>query len=291
MKKIYIKLLSVGVLLFFCHYIKFQDFEIQEYEIIEYVYIEIDGDVIELPIEEYLLGVVVGEMPASFELEALKAQVVASRTYVYDRNLKVDNTTNTQVYLNEAQRIERLGINYNELENKIIVAISETSGEVLLYENDYISALFFSSSSGFTQNNNDYFNGEAIAYLQSVDSQGEELINPNFIKEYVFNNEEIESKFGVNSNFNIISYNENGSVSKLLIDQKEYTGREVREILGLASNYFTIDKTNQGYVFTTSGSGHGVGMSQYGAQLMALNGITYDQILLHYYQGVEIIKK
>lgn len=291
MKKIYIKLLSVGVLLFFCHYIKFQDFEIQEYEIIEYVYIEIDGDVIELPIEEYLLGVVVGEMPASFELEALKAQVVASRTYVYARNLKVDNTTNTQVYLNEAQRIERLGINYNELENKIIVAISETSGEVLLYENDYISALFFSSSSGFTQNNNDYFNGEAIAYLQSVDSQGEELINPNFIKEYVFNNEEIESKFGVNSNFNIISYNENGSVSKLLIDQKEYTGREVREILGLASNYFTIDKTNQGYVFTTSGSGHGVGMSQYGAQLMALNGITYDQILLHYYQGVEIIKK
>lgn len=256
-----------------------------------YVQVSVDNQIEMIEINEYLLGVVVGEMPLSFELEALKAQVVASRTYVYARNLQVDNTTSSQVFLNKEQRIERLGNDYIALENKVKDAILQTEGEVLFYDGQYISALFFSSSGGYTQNNDEYFNGTPVAYLRSVESLGEQSINKNYNNTYTFTNEQIKNIFDISGDLSIISYNTSGSVETLCISNQYYTGREVREKLGLASNYFTIEKISNGYTFTTSGSGHGVGMSQYGAQYMALQGENYQTILCHYYSDVEIIKK
>lgn len=295
MNKIKYKIILIVVMVCLCVWLGHFDLigtDVVVEEVNEDVYVSvlIEEDVSSIIIDEYLLGVVIGEMPASFELEALKAQVVASRTYVYARGLSVDDSTSTQVYLDTDLQSERLGSRYDEYVTIIQQAIQETSGEVLMVDQQYISALFFSSSGGYTQNNDDYFVGAPVSYLRSVVSSGEESINPNYYHTYTFSYEEIEYYFG-NHTMEIISYYDQGSVEDVQIGNIQYSGREVREILNLASSYFTIENTTSGYIVTTRGSGHGVGMSQYGAQLMALDGFNYIDILEHYYSGVEIIKK
>lgn len=247
-----------------------------------------EDETLNIPLEEYIVGVVAGEMPISFELEALKAQAVASRTFVLSRNLKVDNTTNTQVYLADDQMKKNWGNNYAENKAKIQKAIEETSYEAMLYDGEYISALFFSSSNGQTVNCEDYFQGE-VAYLKSVDSHWDLTIDPNNVRETTFTKEELAKLFDVeNAEMNIISYTDSGYVEKVVINDKTYTGREVRERLDLASSCFEIELTSNGYTFQTKGNGHGVGMSQYGAQAMALENKNYKDILNHYYQNIEI---
>lgn len=293
MNKVMIKVVIICLMLSVCLFIGNKEMVINYREVIiddVFVQVKINNEVKEILLNDYLLGVVVGEMPASFEIEALKAQVVASRTYVYSRDLVVDDSTSTQVYLDPSQQKERLGQQYDEYIVKITKAIKETEGEVLVQDDVFISSLFFSSSGGYTQNNEDYFVGTPVSYLRSVESSGEEFINPNYYQTYTFSLEALEDIFLISGNFNITAYNDNGSVSKVYIGNTEYSGRDIREKLGLASNYFTMDKTNEGYTFTTSGSGHGVGMSQYGAQNMALQGLDYIKIIEHYYSGVEIKK-
>ena len=135
------------------------------------VAVTIDNNVNYIDLDDYLLGVVAGEMPAKFETEALKAQVVASRTFVYNRNLSVDNTTNSQVYLTEDKMRENWGDKYDEYHQKIVAAINDTNDEVMKYEGKYITAMFFSSSNGYTENVEDYFDSSALPYLRSVDCQ------------------------------------------------------------------------------------------------------------------------
>ena len=254
------------------------------------VAVTVNDDVNYVDLDEYLLGVVAGEMPANFEKEALKAQVVASRTYVYNRNLSVDNTTNTQVYLDDSEMKKKWGDNYNEYYEKIKSAVAETKNEVMMYQGDYISALFFSSSNGYTENVEDYFDSSALPYLRSVDSHWDLTIDPKNTRQMTFTKSELESKFSCeNLDFNIIAYKKSGRVETLSGGGKNYSGREVREKLGLPSSCFTIDYANGKYTFTTKGSGHGVGMSQYGAQAMALDGASYKDILNHYYTGIEIV--
>lgn len=254
------------------------------------VAVTIDNNVNYIDMDDYLLGVVAGEMPAEFEIEALKAQVVASRTFVYNRNLSVDNTTNTQVYLDDSEMKKKWGDNYNEYYEKIKSAVAETKNEVMMYQGDYISALFFSSSNGYTENVEDYFDSSALPYLRSVDSHWDLTIDPKNTRQMTFTKSELESKFSCeNLDFNIIAYKKSGRVETLSVGGKNYSGREVREKLGLPSSCFTIDYANGKYTFTTKGSGHGVGMSQYGAQAMALDGASYKDILNHYYTGIEIV--
>ena len=242
-----------------------------------------------IPLEEYLVGVIAGEMPVSFELEALKAQAVASRTFVLSRKLKVDNTTNSQVYLTESQMKKNWGDQYQEKREKIEKAIQETSYEVMTYNGQYISALFFSSSNGKTVNCEDYFQGQ-VAYLKSVDSHWDLTIDPHNEREKTFSKNEIKKIFGIDDvDIDITSYTSSGYVDKVFINTKEYTGREVREKLDLASSCFDIQLSSNGYTFITKGSGHGVGMSQYGAQAMAKENKSYKEILHHYYQNIEII--
>lgn len=244
----------------------------------------------ELKLDDYLVGVVAGEMPASFELEALKAQVVASRTFVMSRNLKVDNTTNTQVYLTDSQMKKNWGKNYEKNKEKIEKAVKETHNEVMTYNGKYISALFFSSCNGKTVSNEDYFTGGEVAYLKSVDSSWDLKIDPTNKRTKTFTKQQIANAFGVASpDIRITSYTKSGYVDKVIINHKEYSGREVREKLGLASSSFQISLTSKGYTFTTRGHGHGVGMSQYGAEGMAQEGYDYKKILKHYYQNIKIL--
>lgn len=254
------------------------------------VAVTVNDDVNYVDLDEYLLGVVAGEMPANFEKEALKAQVVASRTYVYNRNLSVDNTTNTQVYLDDSEMKKKWGDNYNEYYEKIKSAVAETKNKVMMYQGDYISALFFSSSNGYTENVEDYFDSSALPYLRSVDCHWDLSIDPTNSRSKTFTKQELKEKFNCDSlDFNIIAYKKSGRVGTLSVGGKNYSGRKVREILGLASSCFTIKYENGKYTFNTLGSGHGVGMSQYGAQGMALEGASYKEILNHFYTNVEIV--
>ncbi|WP_285816059.1 stage II sporulation protein D [Thomasclavelia cocleata] len=254
------------------------------------VVVTIDNNVNYVDLDDYLLGVVAGEMPANFETEALKAQVVASRTFVYNRNLSVDNTTNSQVYLSEDKMKENWGNKYDEYYQKISTAIKETKNEVMKYQGDYISALFFSSSNGYTENVEDYFESSPLPYLRSVDSHWDLTIDPKNTRQVSFTKQELKEKFNCQDiNFNIIAYKKSGRVATLSVGGKNYSGRQVREKLGLSSSCFTVEYVSNKYVFTTKGSGHGVGMSQYGAQGMALEGSNYKEILNHYYTNIEIV--
>ena len=254
------------------------------------VAVTIDNNVNYVDLDDYLLGVVAGEMPANFETEALKAQVVASRTFVYNRNLSVDNTTNSQVYLSEDKMKENWGNKYDEYYQKISTAIKETKNEVMKYQGDYISALFFSSSNGYTENVEDYFESSPLPYLRSVDSHWDLTIDPKNTRQVSFTKQELKEKFNCQDiNFNIIAYKKSGRVATLSVGGKNYSGRQVREKLGLSSSCFTVEYVSNKYVFTTKGSGHGVGMSQYGAQGIALECSNYKEILNHYYTNIEIV--
>lgn len=242
-----------------------------------------------IALDDYLIGVIAGEMPLNFEEEALKAQIVASRTFVLSRDLKVDNTTNTQVYLSKEQLKDKwkneFETNYQYL-NKLV---KQTNNQVMKYNNQYISALFFSSSNGKTENSEDYFASSSIPYLRSVESNWELSICPNIERSVSFNSEQLAKAFNfpINS-ITIIDRKESGRVNSVSVNNQIYTGRQVREILNLASSDFTLIKENDGYTFNTIGFGHGVGMSQYGANGMAKSGYKYEDILKYYYQGIEI---
>lgn len=243
---------------------------------------------LQVPLDDYLVGVIAGEMPVSFEIEALKAQAVASRTFVLSRNLKVDNTTNSQVYLTDEQMKKNWGKSYVKNKNKIQKAVQDTHNQVLTYKGDYISALFFSSSNGKTVNCGDYFAGDK-AYLKAVNSEWDIKEDPKFIRKKTLTKKQLANIFGIDSvKMEIMSYTHSGYVQKVIVNNKEYSGREIREKLGLASSCFQIEFTSKGYEFTTKGSGHGVGMSQYGAQGMAKENKNYKDILNHYYQNVDL---
>ena len=254
-----------------------------------FVNVTVAGQVQRVLLDDYLLGVVAGEMPASFELEAIKAQVVASRTFVYSRLLSVDNTTNTQVYLNEEEMKKSWQDHYEEYKAKIQKAIEATRGEIMTYQGECISALFYSSSNGKSENVENYFAGSPKSYLVSVDSPWDEKYDSSFLREKSFSRAELNQCFGDFVYRDMIRY-PSGRVQSMVINGKNYTGRQVREELQLASSDFTIEKEGDDFVFVTKGNGHGVGMSQYGAQGMAKEGYGYVDILKHYYQGIDITR-
>lgn len=254
-----------------------------------FVNVTVAGQVQRVLLDDYLLGVVAGEMPASFELEAIKAQVVASRTFVYSRLLSVDNTTNTQVYLNEEEMKKSWQDHYEDYKAKIEKAIEATRGEIMTYQGECISALFYSSSNGKSENVENYFAGSPKSYLVSVDSPWDEKYDSSFLREKSFSRAELNQCFGDFVYRDMIRY-PSGRVQSIVINGKNYTGRQVREKLQLASSDFTIEKEGDDFVFVTKGNGHGVGMSQYGAQGMAKEGYGYVDILKHYYQGIDITR-
>ena len=253
----------------------------------------------EIPFEDYIKGVVAGEMPATFELEALKAQAVASRSYAMyqmtatkDNEYDVLNTTANQVYLTDEQLKENWKDEYPEKINKIKEAIAETSGEYLTYNGEIVNAMFFSTSVGATENSEEVF-VSALPYLRSVDSTWDKE-SPVYIDTYTFTLEDFYKKlnlpFKQTLKIEVTEKTSTGRTKALKINDQEMKGRDVATKLSLRSNYFDIVQNQNNITITTKGFGHGVGMSQYGANGMAKEGYKYDQILKHYYKNTEIKK-
>ena len=255
--------------------------------------------VIEVSFEDYIKGVLAGEMPASFELEALKAQAVAARSYVLvqmkkNKNEKYDvvNTVDNQVYLTDDLLKEKWKDDYSLKMDKIQKAVNETSGEYLSYNNEVAEALFFSTSIGKTENSEDVFSSK-VPYLRSVSSSWDES-SPVFTDIIVLSLKDFYYKLGLEYNdilkIDVLEKTGTGRIKKIKINNSEFAGRDVVKKLSLRSNYFEISKDKENISIKTKGYGHGVGMSQYGAQGMAKEGYTYDKILKHYYVGTEIKK-
>lgn len=256
------------------------------------------GNIVEVPLEEYVAGVVAGEMPVTFETEALKAQAVAARSYVlkkieqnYKNDYDVVDTVLNQVYLDDESLKNKWKDKYEERIQKIKKVVLDTKGEYLTYDGKVIEAFFFSTSSGLTENCEEVF-VEALPYLRSVDSHYDE-ISPVYETEKVINYAEFCNKLGIENvplNINITKTTSTGRIKNITINGVNFTGNQVTQKLGLRSNYFEIKQDNDNIIVTTKGYGHGVGMSQYGANGMAKEGYTYKDILNHYYTNVEISK-
>ena len=252
-----------------------------------------NGSILNLEIEEYLIGVVAAEMPAEFNDQALMAQAILARTYTLKaikNNKKLTDTSSTQNYKSNEELKNMWKDKYDIYYNKIKKAIDNTCGKYLTYDGQLIEAVYHSTSNGLTEDSKNVW-GNSFPYLITVESKYDEL-NPSFIRETQITYEKLSTIFKTNINsetdINIISKTSGNRVDKIEIAGNIYTGVEVRTLLKLRSSDFEIIRNNVGIVFKTRGYGHGVGMSQYGANGMAKNGYSYDQILKHYYKGVTI---
>ncbi len=253
-----------------------------------------------IPLENYVMGVLSGEMPTTFPMEALKAQAVAARTYVlrkieYAKNQEYDvvDTVANQVYYSNDELKERWKTEYNEKINLIQKAVLETKGEYLTYQGQIVNAFFFSTSTGYTENCEEVFQ-ENLPYLRSVKSDWEKDISPVFEDSKTFTIQEFYEKLNLDSNSNfsiqVTKTTSTGRVKEIQINGKLFLASDVTKALGLRSSFFEITKNDNQIIIHTKGFGHGVGMSQYGAYGMAKNGSNYQEILKYYYQGVDIKK-
>ena len=251
-------------------------------------------------LEEYVVGAVGGEMPVSFSLEALKAQAVASRSYVLkkqennkDGTYDVVDTTSNQVYLDDDDLKEKWKDSYVSYINKVREAVNETSMEYLEYNGEIANTMFFSTSNGYTEDSQVVFS-EDIPYLKSVDSKWDESISSSFNYEVEMSLDDFYKKLDLNYDKNLsivlLDRSSSGRIISLTINGKLFTGREVYNKLKIRSTDFAIIQEGEKVKIKTKGFGHGVGMSQYGAFGMAKNGYKYNEILAHYYKGTNLKK-
>lgn len=252
-----------------------------------------NGSIISISLEEYVIGVVGAEMPASFNLEALKAQAVAARTYALKKianGKTLSATTSDQVYKTNDELKVMWGNSYNTYYNKVKNAVNATKGKYMTYNGVYIDALYFSTSNGKTEDPV-YVWGTSYAYLKPVDSSVDINVK-SFSYTKTFTLSDFCSKLNVsvssNSDINIISRTSGDRVNQISIGGKTFTGVKIRTLLGLRSADFSISISGNTVTITTKGFGHGCGMSQYGANELAKKGYTYTQILHHYYTGIQI---
>ncbi len=244
-----------------------------------------------LDLEDYILGVVAGEMPALFNEEALKAQAVASRSYAVSniRNnlITISSSINDQVYKTNYELFDVWQDNYDKYLNKVQGVVKETNNLVIKRDNKILRTYYFSMSNGYTENSVTVFNDNTF---ESVSSSLEINLS-NYLKTVTFTKSELCNLLKLDAiNIQDIEINETNHVDKIVISNKEFTGIEFRKLLNLRSTDFEIEEDNGKYIITTKGYGHGVGMSQYGANEMAKIGYKYDEILKHYYKNTEIQK-
>lgn len=252
-----------------------------------------NGTILNIELEEYLIGVVAAEMPASFNIEALKSQAIAARTYALkakENGITLTDTTSTQVYKDNNELKKIWGNSYNTYYNKVKSAVAATNGLVMYYNNSLINAYYHSTSNGQTEDSKAVF-GE-YPYLKSVDSSVDKNVS-SYLKTISLSYEEISNKLGIpltqQSTIKII-HNESNRIASIIIDNNIYDGVKFRTILGLRSTDFDINLEENKVSITTRGFGHGVGMSQYGANEYAKKGWNYTSILKHYYTGITIKK-
>lgn len=260
-----------------------------------------DGTVSQMDMDSYLVGVVLAEMPVSFEDEALEAQSVVARTYarkawetggkhgdcsVCTRSACCQGYIGDEDYLSQGGTEEGL--------EKVRAAVAATSGWVLTYEGELIEATYFSCSGGSTEDAAAVW-GTEFPYLQAVASPGEEKA-VHYTDTVRFSAEAFQDALGVTLSgspggwFRDVTYTDGGGVDTIVIGGTSYKGTDFRSALGLRSTAFSISTTEDTVIITTRGYGHRVGMSQYGADAMAVTGSTCPEILAHYYPGTTLTK-
>lgn len=245
-----------------------------------------------ISLEEYVIGVVAGEMPALFDLEALKAQAIASRTYVInhlENHAQISSTISDQVYLTKEEMQEKWKDKYDEYYSKINQAVQETKGQIMYYKNAPIKAYYYSMSNGYTESSlnvfneqNDYLN-VVISPYDADNSHTEILAKETFCEKLEITCEKISIKN--------VQKDDSNRISSITINEKQFTGIQIRKKLSLRSTDFEISENQENpndLKIITKGYGHGVGMSQHGANNMAKLGFTYEEILKYYYQNIEI---
>lgn len=265
------------------------------------------NEVEEVALDTYLCNVVSAEMPVDFEKEALKAQAIVARTYtIYKINNKkhdnadiCDDSTCCQAWISKEDRLARWADNKEEKWAKIEECVNETKGKIITYNNQPINAFFHSNSGGKTELPVDVWGGGTnMPYLQVVETSGEdgytqynsevELTNEEVLEKLKTKYSDIQIDFNNEEDIKILEYTTSGRVKTIKFGNYEISGTEARSIFGLRATNFQITKTEGKVKFTVVGYGHGVGMSQTGADSMAKNGSTAEDIIKHFYVGVEI---
>ncbi|MBT2285195.1 stage II sporulation protein D [Paenibacillus polymyxa] len=272
------------------------------------VYLSATGTTMNLPLEDYVTGVVAAEMPAEFRLEALKAQAIAARTFIVRRlavsdtsgvpsgAADVTDTVSHQVFIPPDQvKADWTRLGKAKEWEKLQQAVRESRDTVMTYQGKAITASFFSTSNGYTENAEDVW-GNAVPYLQSVDSPWDKNLAPGFKQTVTMKRNEILQKLNLDaipvtaqkggSWMEVLSTTKGHRIKEVQIAGETFSGPEVRKLLGLRSSQFSWKTTGDEVQITTYGYGHGVGMSQWGANGMAQEGHTATQILKHYYTGI-----
>lgn len=256
-----------------------------------------DGGTTTLSLREYLIGAVAGEMPVSFGSEALKAQAVAIRTYLlasgqHDDAQVCANSACCLAYADEPSLRERWGEAYEDNLAVIARAVDTTAGQYLIYGDEPIQAVFHASSGGSTEDSGALW--EPLPYLISVTTPETADTVDGLISRVTVSPEELSAALGLDTDappqdwIQDLRLSDSGRVKGVLLAGKAFTGTWLRSIFSLRSTDFTLAWDGADFVFTVTGYGHGVGMSQYGAKLMAAEGYTYAEILAHYYPGTEL---
>jgi len=263
-------------------------------------------ELMEMELEEYILGVLAAEMPADFEPEALKAQAVAARSYALycaaadkhgDARLCTDHRC-CQAWKSEEAMRQTWGENYEKHRQKLLSAVESTAGQYLSYEGEPVFAAFHSSSAGCTESSGAIWN--ELPYLVSVESPENDARVPNFTSTLELSPLDFRDTLlhacpeadcsGEESGWiGQISHEDSGRVEAVLLGGVLYSGTKLRELFALRSTAFSLEYTGESFLFTVQGYGHGVGMSQYGAQVMAASGSDYAAILAHYYPGTVLV--
>ena len=267
------------------------------------------GQVEEIPLDQYLLGVVSAEMPANFEEEALKAQAVVARTYTLysiEKSKKHENADVCdsplccQAWISKEDRLNKWEESKrNENWGKIFEAVNSTKGKVIKYNGDLIDAFFHSNSGGKTEEPVNVWGGSNYPYLQSVETSGEDaysqysseviLSKDDFVKKIKEKHNNLEINFNKEDAIKITEYTDTNRVKTIKVGNLNLSGVEIRSILGLKSTNFQFSIDGDSIKFEVTGYGHGVGMSQTGADSMAKQGKKYDEIIKHFYTGVEVV--
>ena len=284
------------------------DYDYKQYNTVKLLH-TLTNKVEKLGLDEYLYGVVSSEMPASFEKEALKAQAVVARTYTLykimngakkhgDANI-CDSSTCCQAWISKEKRLAKWKEEKrDEYWNKIVNAVNETKGKMITYDGKPINAFFHSNSGGYTDAPLNVWGGSGYPYLKSVETAGEDAYS-QYSSKAIFTKKEFQEKIKkVHTNFKIDfsktdcikikEYTEGNRVKKVQIGNLELSGVEVRTLLGLRSANFKVTIENDNIIFEVTGYGHGVGMSQTGADSLAKQGKNYEEIIHHFYTNVKI---
>ena len=286
------------------------EYDYQKYKTIKLLHVS-TGQVEELNIDEYLYGVVSSEMPASYELEALKAQAIVARTYTiyqtshnegkHENADMCDDFNCCQAWISKDERIAKWEPENAENNwNKIVQAVDSTKGKVVTYDGQAINAFFHANSGGVTESSLNIWGGIDYPYLKSVETVGEDGYT-QYASQVVINHQDLLNKiqavhqdctidFSQQDCIKILDYTTSGRVKTIKFGNKEIAGTEARSLLGLKSTNFTVLIDGQNVTFTVTGYGHGVGMSQTGADSLAKSGSNYEAIVKHFYTNVEIIE-